>query len=81
MNQIEFLKLYRQEKPIFQAWGEYLAKVINEELQSLNIDIRDFLKINVVVIVLGICSCIVMLITDKNMLNIARKFILHKELK
>ena len=45
MDQIEFLELYRQEKPIFQAWGEYLIKDINAELQSSGIDINAFLKI------------------------------------
>lgn len=48
MDQIEFLELYRQEKPIFQAWGEYLIKDINAELQSSGIDINAFLKIPVI---------------------------------
>ena len=48
MDQIEFLELYRQEKPFFQAWGEYLIKDINAELQSSGIDINAFLKIPVI---------------------------------
>ena len=48
MDQIEFLELYRQEKPIFQAWGEYLIKDINAELQSSGIDTNVFLKIPVI---------------------------------
>ncbi|KRL92180.1 lipopolysaccharide biosynthesis protein [Limosilactobacillus ingluviei] len=39
------------------------------------------LKNDVVVIAFGLCICIVIMITDKNMLNISRKLILHKELK
>ena len=40
-----FLKKYREEKPMFQAWGDYVQKYICEKLKEMNEDLSKIIKI------------------------------------
>ena len=40
-----FLKKYWEEKPMFQAWGDYVQKYIFEKLKEMNEDLSKIIKI------------------------------------
>lgn len=44
-SQEAFLKKYREEKPMFQAWGDYVQKYIYDKLRETNEDISKIIKI------------------------------------
>lgn len=46
MNQDAFLSKWQTEKPIYQAWGQFIVSKIQESLEKQNnIDVTSFLKI------------------------------------
>ncbi|MCS3900849.1 (p)ppGpp synthetase [Methanococcus voltae] len=45
MNEEELLAIYKKEKYIFKAWGDYVKNTINGELIKEKIDLNIFLKI------------------------------------
>ena len=47
MDKIEFLNKYEAEKPVFNAWGNYLVDFIKKRLVQHNINTDTFLKIPV----------------------------------
>jgi ppGpp synthetase/RelA/SpoT-type nucleotidyltranferase len=47
MNETEFKKKWKSEKPIYQAWGEYVVDFIKNELKEKGKDLESFLKIPV----------------------------------
>ncbi|MEF1255215.1 GTP pyrophosphokinase [Vibrio sp. M260112] len=44
MNQAEFLEKWNQEKPMYQAWGDFVVYEITRELEQKGYDISTFLK-------------------------------------
>lgn len=45
MNEKEFLEKWREEKPIYKAWGSFVKDKICEELTRADVDLDVFLKV------------------------------------
>ncbi|ENY8013134.1 GTP pyrophosphokinase family protein [Vibrio fluvialis] len=45
MNQIEFLDKWHSEKPIYQAWGNFVVSKINSTIESLGFNLSNYVKI------------------------------------
>lgn len=45
MNEQEFLQLWNDEKPIYEAWGRFIVDKICEGLSSSNKDLNSFVKV------------------------------------
>lgn len=46
MNESEFKKRWNSEKKIYEAWGNYVASLITQELRRQEIDISTFIKMS-----------------------------------